>query len=177
MKKISVLLLTFCLVFLCACGKDSPSAALKADLEDAKSDSEAIMNDIGQAGFGEEATDELINKMLEFEYKLGEEKVGEKKATVETTITTYPFGDILKNAVDSFTKEAFENPGSMNEKEASELLGKLITEELNSAKKSYTKTVTVTLSREDEQWVVNESREFTNALTGGLLDFSNTLVE
>ena len=65
----------------------------------------------------------------------------------------------------------------MNEKEASELLGKLITEELNSAKKSYTKTVTVTLSKEDKQWVVNESREFTNALTGGLLDFSNALIE
>ena len=42
-KKVTILLLALCLVFLAACGAPSPSDALKADLEDAKSSPDEII--------------------------------------------------------------------------------------------------------------------------------------
>ena len=33
--------------------------------------------------------------------------------------------------------------------------------------------VTVTLNQEDGQWVVQEDQEFSNALTGGMIDFAS----
>ena len=69
-KKVTILLLAFCLVFLAACGSPSPSDALKADLENAKSSPDEIMDGLGSDGFGEEATQALIDKVLEFDLSL-----------------------------------------------------------------------------------------------------------
>jgi len=50
MKKTIVLLLALCLVLLTACGPASPTDALKADLENAKSSPEEIMGEMGEDG-------------------------------------------------------------------------------------------------------------------------------
>lgn len=84
-KKVTILLLALCLVFLAACGAPSPSDALKANLEDAKSSPDEIIEGIGSDGFGEEATQALIDKVLEFDYELGEEKIDGDTATVENS--------------------------------------------------------------------------------------------
>ena len=43
---------------------------------------------------------------------------------------------------------------------------------LDKADKTYSKTITIELSQEDGEWVVQESDEMSNALTGGMLDFA-----
>lgn len=172
MKKITALLLALCLIFVTACGSASPSDALKADLEDAKKGSEQIQSMVGSDGFGEEATKALVDKVLEFEYELGEEKVDGDTATVETTITTYPFGDIFTDVMTEFMEEAMSG-GEMSDDDMTKLLDDLLMKKMDSAEKNYEKTITVTLKKDGKDWVVQESDELSNALTGGLLDFAN----
>lgn len=171
MKKVSILLLALCLIFMTACGTASPTDALKADLENAKSSPDEIIGQLGEDGFGEEATQALVNKVLEFDYQLGEEKIDGDKATVETTITTYPFGEIFTGIVADFITQAFANP-DMTDDDASALLDQLLMDALDKADKTYSKTITIELSQEDGEWVVQESDEMSNALTGGMLDFA-----
>ena len=171
MKKVSILLLALCLIFMTACGTASPTDALKADLENAKSSPDEIIGQLGEDGFGEEATQALVDKVLEFDYQLGEEKIDGDKATVETTITTYPFGVIFTGIVADFITQAFANP-DMTDDDASALLDQLLMDALDKADKTYSKTITIELSQEDGEWVVQESDEMSNALTGGMLDFA-----
>ena len=171
MKKVSILLLALCLIFMTACGTASPTDALKADLENAKSSPDEIIGQLGEDGFGEEATQSLVDKVLEFDYQLGEEKIDGDKATVETTITTYPFGEIFTGIVADFITQAFANP-DMTDDDASALLDQLLMDALDKADKTYSKTITIELSQEDGEWVVQESDEMSNALTGGMLDFA-----
>ena len=171
MKKVSILLFALCLIFMTACGTASPTDALKADLENAKSSPDEIIGQLGEDGFGEEATQALVDKVLEFDYQLGEEKIDGDKATVETTITTYPFGEIFTGIVADFITQAFANP-DMTDDDASALLDQLLMDALDKADKTYSKTITIELSQEDGEWVVQESDEMSNALTGGMLDFA-----
>ena len=112
-----------------------------------------------------------MDKVLEFDYQLGEEKIDGDKATVETTITTYPFGEIFTGIVADFIPQAFANP-DMTDDDASALLDQLLMDALDKADKTYSKTITIELSQEDGEWVVQESDEMSNALTGGMLDFA-----
>ena len=172
MKKTIVLLLALCLVFMTACGVSSPSDALKADLENAKASPEEIMGEMGDDGFGEKATQALINKVLEFDYELGKETINGDSATVETTITTYPFGQIFTKVVTDFIVEAYANAGNMTDEDIAALMDKLLVNELQKAEKSYTKTIKISLAKEDGIWVVQEDKDMSNALTGGMLDFA-----
>lgn len=175
MKKTLVLLLVMCLLVLTSCGSSGPTAALKADLENAKASPEEIMGEMGEDGFGEKATEALIDKVLEFEYELGEEVIDGDKATVETTITTYPFGQIFSNVVTNFISQAFANAGNMSDEDMNNLMDKLLMDELNKAEKTYTKTIQIELEQEDGVWVVQEGVEMSNALTGGMVDFANSM--
>ena len=168
MKKLLVMLLALIMCFgMAACGqKGSPSDALKADMENAKSGAEDL-------SLGEEAGQAFIDKMLDFDYKLGEESVDGDTATVETTITTYPFGDIFSQVLTDYITEAFSNL-DMTEEEGQQLMASLMTEALDKAEKSYETTVTVNLAKEDGQWVVQEDDALANALTGGIYDMANS---
>ena len=94
-------------------------------------------------------------------------------ATVETTITTYPFGDIFSQVLTDYITEAFSNL-DMTEEEGQQLMASLMTEALDKAEKSYETTVTVNLAKEDGQWVVQEDDALANALTGGIYDMANS---
>lgn len=174
MKKVTILLLALCLVFLTACGSSSPTDALKADLENAKASPDEIIGEIGDEGFGEEATEALIDKVLEFEYEFGEEKVDGDTATVETTITTYPFGDMFTTVISDFITQAMANP-NITEDEMTALLDSLLMDAMDGAEKTYEKTITIELKKDGNAWVVQESDELSNALTGGMLDFANSM--
>ena len=173
MKKVAILILALCLLFLTACGSSSPTDALKADLEDAKSSPDEIIGELGEDGFGEEATQALIDKVLEFDYELGEENIDGDTATVETTITTYPFGEIFTSVVSDFINQAFSNT-DMTDEEMTALLDSLLMDAMDNAEKSYSKTITVELKKDGGAWVVQESDDLSNALTGGMLDFANS---
>ncbi len=174
MKKIAVLLLALIMCFtFAACSSPSPSDALKADLEDAKSSPDEIIGDMGSDGFGEEATEALVNKVLEFDYELGKETIDGDTATVEATITTYPFGEMFSNLLISFMGQAMSDP-TMTEETMMDTLDQLLMDALDSAEKTYKSTVTVTLINDGQAWVVQESDELSNALTGGMLDFADS---
>lgn len=78
MKKLLVMLLALIMCFgMAACGqKDSPSDALKADMENAKSGAEDLMGDLDDS-LGEEAGQAFIDKMLDFDYKLAKSPLTE----------------------------------------------------------------------------------------------------
>jgi len=174
-KKVTILLLALCLVFLAACGSASPSDALKADMENAKSSPDEIMEGIGDDGFGEEATQALIDKVLEFDYKLGEEKIDGDTATVEVTITTYPLGEIFSTVITELMSN-MEELSTMSEDELTAWMDETLMGLLDKAEKTYTSEVTVTLKKQDGNWVVQESDELSNALTGGMLDFASSMM-
>ena len=164
-KKVTILLLAFCLVFLAACGSPSPS--------DAKSSPDEIMDGLGSDGFGEEATQALIDKVLEFDYEIGEESIDGDTATVELTITTYPLGDIFTTVLSELFSSDMEELASMTEDELMAWMDETLISQLDAAEKTYVTDVTVTLNQEDGQWVVQEDQEFSNALTGGMIDFAS----
>ena len=176
MKKFLVLLLVFCMLFMTACGTPTPTDALIADMENAKSNPEDILGDVGDDGFGTEANKKLIEKILEFDYEVGEEVINEEKgtATVETTITTYPFGDILTKVMTNLISEVFANP-NMSDDQLSARMDALLIDGLKDIKKTYKKTVKINLKLEDGQWVVQESDDMADALTGGMLSWANSI--
>ena len=175
MKKILVLLLALCMVCLTACGPSTPTDALKADLEDAKASPEEIMGEMGDDSFGPEATEALIKKVLEFEYELGTETIDGETATVETTITTYPFGQVFTNVISQFIAEAFSGSANATNEDMIKLMDKLLIQELEKVEKTYTQTIDIQLVQENGTWVVQEDVAMSNALTGGMIDFTNSM--
>ena len=170
MKKLLSLGLILCMLLCTACGTSTPRDALKADMEAAKSSPEEIIGDIGETGFGKEATSALVDKVLDFDYEVFDEKIDGNTATVETTITTYPFGEIFGNVVADLFAEALSGK-EMTTEEAAQLMDQSLLDRLDEAEKSYKTTVSITLIKEGDNWIVQESDEMSNALTGGLLDF------
>ena len=176
-KKLAIVLLALVFCLVTACSKTPPVAdALKADLENAKANPEEIVSSIGADAFGEEATSALVDKILEFEYEIGEEKVDGDSATVELTVTTYPFGDIFTDLLTKIMSSG-EELANMTEDELNDWIGDTLTEMLDGAEKTYTETISVPLELEDDQWVVQEDEDFANAITGGMMDFANSALE
>lgn len=173
MKKLIALFLAVMLCFsMAACGdKNSPSAALEADIENSKSAPDDIVEEL-TSSFGEEAGEAFAEKMLDFDYKLGEEKIDGDTATVETTITTYPFGELFTDVLTEYITKAMSDT-DMTEEEGTELLGDLMMDALDSADKSYETVVSIKLVKENDQWVVQEDQEMANALTGGIYDMAS----
>lgn len=177
-KKVTVLLLAFCLVLLAvACGEPSPADAVKADLEDAKSSPEEILEGVGSEGFGEEATQLLIDKMLDFDYELGEEAVNGDSATVELSLTTYPFGEIFTTVINNLFNTDMTTIAGMTEDGLNAWMDEMLISELNAAEKTYTADVTVELEKVDGHWAVQESEELSNAITGGMMDFASGMLD
>ena len=63
----------------------------------------------------------------------------------------------------------------MTDEDLSKLMDKLLIEELEKAEKTYTETIQIELEQEDGAWVVQETVEMSNALTGGMIDFANSM--
>ena len=80
---------------------------------------------------------------------------------------------MFSNLLISFMGEALADP-TMTEETMMDTLDQLLMDALDSAEKTYESTVTVTLVNDGEAWVVQESDELSNALTGGMLDFANS---
>lgn len=175
MKKLLSLVLILCMLLCTACSSSTtPKGALKADMEDAKASPEEIIGDIGETGFGEDATSALVDRVLDFDYELGEENIDGDTATVKTTITTYPFGEIFTEVFTELLSKALSGE-ELSTDDVTKLMDESLLSKLDTAKKTYTATVTIELVKEDGSWVVQESDEMSNALTGGLLDFASNL--
>ena len=202
MKKLVVLAaaMALCLNVLSGCSSaPSPTEVTDTFLNAVKSqDMETMQNnyaegtfDFGQiasseaseegAQLSEEATNTLTSKLLEFDYEISNEQINENTATVDVSITTYPFGDAFSSFVSDYLSQGFAAAlNGASDEEMGELGSSILTQKLNGMEKSYTGTATLSLTKVDDQWKVDtiaDDSDFVNVLSGGLLDTANTINE
>lgn len=196
MKKLSMVLLAAALCLtLFACGSGpSPSDVVSTYLDAVKAqDSEAIagvyageasdvaFNSIGEDenAFSKELQDNMMSKFLAFDYTVGNEKAEDDKATVDVTVTAYNMGDIFQDAVGEYMNRALPLIFSdVTDEDMNALLEEVMTEKLEGAEKNYEKTVTVSLTKTDKGWVIDEFEDITglpDALTGGMASYAESM--
>ena len=137
---------------------------------------EKIIGQEGAAasGLSEEALEELKEKILGFDYEIGEEKIDGDKATVKVKIKTYDIGKIFEKWFNDYLEWAMKNFGSgLSEEKATKKAMELFEEVFKGAKKTYEQDVTLDVEKVDGKWKVSDldgSEEFANAITGGMLE-------
>lgn len=200
MKRIICLLLISVMIFsLAACGSPKPKAeelnplltldaflkALKArDMDALQLYYEGDVKDLSPEEQIEDPlvrsiVDEMIAKMLDFDYTLDNEKVDGNNATVDMVFMTYDFEAIIKDLIDKALSNAANlNFWSMDPDTIANNLKQFVSENysdiLKNAKKDKTMTVTVKLVKKGGKWMVkdlNKSDDFMYALSGGLSKF------
>lgn len=192
MKKIVTLILAFVICFaLVSCGSPSPTDVTDSFLKAVKAqdaeemakvyagDDFKVLDDDGEdkevLGALEKS---IMTKFFDFEYKIANEKIDGDKAKVDVTFKTYKMG----NAFTAFIGEYFSQAlglafSGASDKQVEELAETLFTEQLDKlTKKDYTKTVSVSLEKVDDQWKISEFDEESdvlNAMSGGLIEAIN----
>ena len=117
----------------------------------------------------------LVPKMLEFEYELSNEKVDGDKATVDVTVKTYQMGSAFTAFFGEYMTQAFALVFSdTSDEQMSALAANILTSKLdNMTGKTYEKTATLSLIKKDDKWLVDSvegNKDVLNALSGGLVD-------
>lgn len=175
-KKITILLLSFCVIFAAACSPSTPTDILKADMEKAKASPDNVIKGLNsEEAFGKEATEALVEKILDFDYEFGEEKTNGDTASVKTTITTYPIGEIFVSVFEELAAEDITALSAMTYEERVSFMSEILTEKLDKAEKSYKSEIDIILEKKDGKWEAQSSQELSNALTGGMADYISKL--
>ncbi len=198
-KRILVITLVMAmLACLCACGPKIPTptetadtflTALKAQddetlatvysggeldlLEEAAEteDSEEAAEDTGLTAVYEE---QMVPKLLDFDYEISNEQIDGEKATVDVKFTTYNIGEAFTAFFGEYISQALVLAFSdASEEDLDALATTLLTGKLADLnEKSYEKTATLYLSMVDGKWMVDEiaaGDEIIDGLTGGLM--------
>ena len=109
---------------------------------------ESLLGD-SEEGEVDDATKQFEEKLFDFDYTIGEERVDGENAEVDVTFKTYDFGTMLGQT-------------------------RILTEELtNLTEKSYEKTVPMKLTKVEGDWKVAKiegDSEFLNGMFGGMID-------
>lgn len=117
--------------------------------------------------------EQLLPKMLDFEYEISNEKIDGDKATVDVNIKTYRLGDTISSFFGEYMSKAFAlafldvSEDRLNALAVSILSGKIA----DFKEKTFEKTVTLQMSKKDGKWIVNEIEEggdFIDAISGDL---------
>ena len=146
-------------------GLDLLEKAAEAD------ESEIADEDSGLTRIYEE---QMIPRMLDFDYELSNEQIDGDKATVDVKFTAYNIGDAFTAFFSDYLSQAlmlaFSDPSEedLDALAATVLSGKLA----DLTEKTYETTATLSLSMQDGKWVVDEIRtgdEIVDGLTGGLM--------
>ena len=133
---------------------------------------------LGESEEGEEydeATKKFKEKVIDFDYTIGEERIDGENAEVDVTIKTYDFGTMLgqyaERAMSELMAAAFDGA---SQEEIDAMGKKILEEELDKlTEKSYETTVPMKLKKVEGEWKVVEiegDSEFMNAMLGGLVD-------
>ena len=125
----------------------------------------------------------MVEKILDFDYSLGNETIKGDEASVEVNFTTYDFSGILQDIMNNLMSDAVAlglSGLSQEEMEAeiNELIGSKFSAALDSADKDWEGMVTMDLVKKDGKWLVKDvsgAKSFMNALSGGLMDFAESL--
>jgi hypothetical protein len=197
MKKVLCLILIAALTFTmvaCGIGKDSneelnPTMTADAFLKALKArDAEAIAEyyagdpkdfrfteDIADPNVAELA-DKLLEKILDFDYVLDNEKIDGDKATVDVHISTYDISGIIGDLTgDIFSLLMSSGSSILNgEDSAAELIKQIvekIDEAIKTAEKDSSVKVTLKLVKQNDKWLVNDMNQtddFFRSLFGSL---------
>ncbi len=146
-----------------------PNTVLTITPEDAESEgSDGVV--VGE--IQDTINNDLVPKLREFDYEITNEQIDGDTATVDVKITTYTVGDAFNTFITDYMSQGFTLALSgASEDDLSELASSIFSTKINSMEKSYTDTVTVSLSKVDGNWKVDDSKsnaELTDALLGGL---------
>lgn len=203
MKKIAIALVTAMVLamgcLLVGCSEESPSDVTKTYLDALKSqDSDAYskvyadgdVNPLSQGFAGvdsskltddQKAIPEMTEKMLDFDYTIGEERVDGDKATVKVTIKTYKLGDAFSKSVEDYLSKAVKKAlsGKVDEDEMSDLMMECFSDQLSKLKdKDYEKSTTFNLTNGDDGWTIDElTDDQIDVLTGGLVEAASKLAD
>ena len=147
--------------------------------EDNETDSDSETTDTGLEAVYEE---QMLPKMLDFDYELSNEQIDGDKATVDVKITTYRIGDAFTAFFSDYISQAFMLAFSdASEEDLDALATTILAGKLaDLSEKTYEKTATLSLSMKDDKWVVDNievSDEFLDAITGGLVTSMKTMTD
>ena len=148
-------------------------AGEKIDLLDAVSDEEED-TEAADSGLTKIYEEQMVPKMLDFDYELSNEVIDGDKATVDVKISTYRIGDAFTAFFSDYLSQAFILAFSdASEEDLDTLATTILTGKLaDLTEKSYEKTATINLTNKDGKWVVDmldTNDDFLDAVTGGLL--------
>lgn len=123
---------------------------------------------------------QVIGKMLDFEYTLDNEQIDGSTATVDVLFMTYDFEGILKDLTGSLISNIMElgiwnMPQEEMEQKIYALLAEELTEALKTASKDKEASVTMKLVKKGGRWMVkdmNRTDDFMHAISGGFSKFS-----
>lgn len=118
--------------------------------------------------------EQMMPKMLDFDYELSNEQINGDKATVDVKVTTYRIGDAFTAFFSDYLSQALILAFSdASEEDLDALATTILSGKLaDLTEKSYEKTATINLSMNDEKWVVDEVQtgdDIVDAITGGLV--------
>lgn len=148
-------------------------AGEKIDLLDAVSDEEED-TEAADSGLTKIYEEQMVPKMLDFDYELSNEVIDGDKATVDVKISTYRIGDAFTAFFSDYLSQAFILAFSdASEEDMDTLATTILTGKLaDLTEKSYEKTATISLTNKGGKWVVDmldTNDDFLDAVTGGLL--------
>lgn len=148
-------------------------AGEKLDLLDAVSDEEED-TEAADSDLTKIYEEQMVPKMLDFDYELSNEVIDGDKATVDVKISTYRIGDAFTAFFSDYLSQAFILAFSdASEEDMDTLATTILTGKLaDLTEKSYEKTATINLTNKDGKWVVDmldTNDDFLDAVTGGLL--------
>ena len=147
--------------------------------EDNETDVDSETTDTGLEAVYEE---QMLPKMLDFDYELSNEQIDGDKATVDVKITTYRIGDAFTAFFSDYISQAFMLAFSdASEEDLDALATTILSGKLaDLSEKTYEKTATLSLSMKDDKWVVDnieDSDELLDAITGGLVTSMKTMTD
>lgn len=151
-------------------------AAAEAEESEEAEEAEEAADDLGMTKIYEE---QMLPKILDFDYELSNEQIKEDKATVDVKVTTYRIGDACTAFFSDYISQAFMLAFSdVSEEELESLATTILSGKLaDLTEKNYEKTVTLALSKTDGKWMVDAIQpgdDTVDAITGGLVTaFSN----
>lgn len=118
----------------------------------------------------------FADKLCDFDYQLGDEKIDGDNATVDVTVSTYDFGEAVDNALNDYLEKALTQAFSGKElstAESNKIFYKAFDKQLDKlTDKSVQTDAQLSLAKGDDgSWKVSElDSGAVNALTGQLVD-------
>jgi len=132
-----------------------------------------LLQEDPQDEFTQQMTEQLLVKLLDFDYELSNEVIDGDRATVDVTITQWSIGSMFISFLQDYFTRAMELAmDGATEAEISEFAFVVLSEKMEEMQKDFIKSATLELEQVDGQWMVSiiaEDSDMFDALTGGMI--------